>query len=323
MHWTSPITEDPMADQRNIDRREFLKRGAVAGTAAAGLGVWALEGADQPAFAGVGGKVKWGALCLPQKSDAQEEAVRNLQFKVGRKFDTTHYRMPWQTPLVNNFTRWSASSGHSQILSWFARDKGGLVSWRGIAQGDQDAWITKQARSLKAANWHGYFCFHKEPEDEGSPEDWKAAYHRVHQIFNNVGVRNFRWVVCLMASTYLAGEAGQWLPYEYGLLGVDGYNRYSCRHKSWRSFERIFSPAHTFAVRKKKHLYVIESGCVEAEPGRKATWIAGARAQLKRWPNIVGVSYNHESTDCTYYVTSSASALSAFRAMGHDRYFLQ
>jgi hypothetical protein len=311
-----------MAVPRDIDRREFLKRGAVAGTAAASLGVWALEGADQPAFAGVAGQVKWGALCLPRAGNTQEHAVRGLQMKVGRTFDTTHLRIPWTTPLVNSFTRWSGSSGHTQILSWFARTKGGLVSWRGIAEGNQDAWITKQARSLKAAGWHGYFCFHKEPEDEGNPADWKAAYHRVHQIFNNVGVRNFRWVVGLMASTYAAGEAQRWMPYEYGVLGVDGYNRYTCRHKGWRSFEQIFAPAHAYAAHKKKPLYVVESGCVEAEPGRKAEWIASARATLKHWPNVVGLSYNHENTDCTYYVDSSQSSLAAFRAMGQDSYFL-
>ncbi len=312
-----------MADPRSIDRREFLKRTAVTGTAAASLGVWALEGADQPALAaGTAGRVKWGALCLPPGRITQEQGVQNLQFRVGRKFDTTHYRMPWTTPLVNKFTRWSAGSNHTQILSWFARTKGGLVSWRGIADGQQDAWITRQARSLRATGWHGYFCFHKEPEDEGSPEDWKAAYHRVRQIFTNVGVRNMRWVVCLMASTYLTGQAEQWMPYEYGLLGVDGYNRYTCRHRSWRSFEQIIQPAHTFAARKRKHLYVVETGCVEGEPGRKAQWITGARATLKKWPNVVGVSYNHENTDCTYYVDSSASALSSFRAMGQDAYFL-
>jgi hypothetical protein len=311
-----------MAVPRDIDRREFLKRGAVAGTAAASLGVWALEGAQQPAFAVTPGQVKWGALCLPRPGHTQEQAVRGLQMKVGRKFDTTHLRMPWTTPLVNNFTRWSGSTGHTQILSWFARTQGGLVSWRGIAQGHQDAWITKQARSLKAAGWHGYFCFHKEPEDEGTPEDWKAAYHRVRTIFTNVGVRKMRWVVGLMASTYAAGEAQRWMPYEYGVLGVDGYNRYNCFHKPWRSFEQIFAPAHAFALKKRKPLYVVESGCVEAEPGRKADWIAGARTTVKHWHNVVGVSYNHESTDCTYYVDSSQSSLAAFRAMGQDGYFL-
>jgi len=304
------------ADQ--LDRRDFLKKAAVAGTATAGLG-WLTYADLQHEAVAKGRHCKWGALSL--KGSSQESAMRALEHQVGRKFDTTHYRMPWDSDLVNKFTQWSAHTGHTPILSWFARTKGGLVSWRDIAQGQHDAWITKQARSLRASGWHGYFCFHKEPEDEGNPTDWKAAYNRVHKIFHNVGVTKFRWVVALMASTYAAGEAGQWLPRHYDLLGADGYNRYHCRNTPWRPFNEIFSPARAFARSHKRSLYVVEAGCVEGEPGRKADWFKGARATIKMWPEIVGFSYNNEDTDCTYYVDSSSSALSSFRAMGRDAYF--
>ncbi len=311
-----------MRKTHSIDRREFLKRSALTGTAAASLGWWALEGAELPAFAATAGTVKWGALCLPPGKQLQQAGVAALEAQVGRKFDTTHYRMPWTTPLVNKFTSWSASTGHTQILSWFARTKGGLVSWKGIGQGHQDAWIATQARALKAAGWKGYFCFHKEPEDEGNPTDWKAAYARVHQIFDSVGVTGMKWVVCLMASTYLSGTADPWMPPNYDLLGVDGYNRYTCRHIEWRTFSKIMSPARDFAVSRGKGLYVIESGCVEGTPGEKAQWFNDARATLKTWPEVVGISYNNENTDCTYYVDSTASSLASFRAMGQDPYFL-
>jgi len=306
----------------DLDRRAFLKRSALTGTAAAGIGLWGLEAASQPAMAATAGTVKWGALCLPPNHATQQSGVASLESKVGRRFDTTHYRVPWTSDLVNSFTSWSASTGHTQILSWFARTKSGLVSWSGIAQGRQDAWITTQARALKAAGWKGYFCFHKEPEDEGSATDWKAAYGRVHQIFDNVGVTGMKWVVGLMASTYQSGGADAWMPPRYDLLGVDGYNRYNCRHTSWRPFSQIFQSSRDFAAAKAKPLYVIESGCVEGEPGRKAQWIGDARATVKTWPEVVGLSYNHEDTDCNYYVDSTASSLSAFAAMGQDPYFL-
>jgi len=306
----------------NIDRREFLKRSAITGTAAAGMGAWILETAGQPAEAATTGQVEWGALCLPPGKASQQSGVAALEAKVGRKFDTTHYRMPWTTDLVNSFTSWSASTGHTQILSWFARTQKGLVSWKGIAAGNQDAWITTQARALKAAGWKGFFCFHKEPEDEGSSTDWKGAYNRVHQIFDNVGVTGMKWVVCLMASTYLAGKADPWMPPNYDLLGVDGYNRYHCRGVAWRTFDKIFAPANSFAVAKNKSLYMIESGCVEGAPGAKAQWLNDARATIKTWPKVVGISYNHENTDCNYYVDSSSSSLAAFQAMGQDSYFI-
>lgn len=314
-----------MSDRGTIERREFLKRGALTSTAVAGMGLLGLEGLTQPALAAtpnVAGTVKWGALCLPPAGLSQESGVAALEHHVGRRLDTTHYRMPWTSPLVNRFTKWSHQTHHTPILSWFARTSKGLVSWQGIAQGHQDAWITQQARSLKASGWEGYFCFHKEPEDEGTPENWKAAYRRVHQIFNNVGVTKMKWVVCLMASTYAAGRAGLWLPGEFAMLGVDGYNRYNCFHTKWRSFEEIFTPAHNFAAAHHRKLYIVESGCVEGEPGRKAEWLRNARAQLKRWPNVAGISYNNENTDCSYYVTSTASSLAAYRAMGQDSYFL-
>ena len=105
--------------------------------------------------------------------------------------------------------------------------------------------------------------------------------------------------------------AGAWLPPNYDVLGVDGYNRYNCRHTAWRPFSLIFQSSRDFAVTKAKPLYVIESGCVEGEPGRKAQWMNDARATMKTWPEVMGLSYNHEDTDCSYYVDSTASSLSA------------
>ncbi len=304
-----------------IDRREFLRRTAVTGGVVAASTTLSL--ADLvPAEAGTG--ALWGALALPRGGQSdQQAAIRDLERAVGRRFATTHYRMPWTTPLVNNFTRWSARNGHNkQILSWFARTQSGPVSWRAIANGQHDAWIARQARNLRGTGWSGYFCFHKEPEDEGNAADWKEAYARVRQIFGNVGVRRFRWVVALMASTYNAGRAAQWIPNRYDILGVDGYNRNNCGGSSgWRSFSKIIGPARTFARHRGRKLYVVEYGCVEGSAGAKAEWFDKSANTIRRWPQIVGVSYNHENTDCNYFADTSQGALAAFRRMGNRPYF--
>lgn len=304
-----------------IDRREFLRRTATTGglvVASSTLGLMDLVPAE------AANRVKWGALALPRGGQPdQQAAVRALERAVGRRFGTTHYRMPWTTPLVNDFTRWSARSGHDQILSWFARSRsGGPQIWGDIASGRYDRWITRQARSLRGTGWSGYLCFHKEPENDGNPREWRAAYGRVRQIFGNVGVRRFRWVVALMASTYNAGQAAQWIPRRYDLLGVDAYNRNHCSGSSgWRSFRQIIYPAHRFARRRGRGLFVAELGCVEGAPGAKAQWLDRAATTIRRWPEIRGVSYNHEDTDCNYLVDTSAGALRAFRRMGNTRYF--
>jgi hypothetical protein len=195
------------------------------------------------------------------------------------------------------------------------------VSWRAIADGRHDGWITSQARSLRSLGGRGYMCFHKEPEDEGNPNDWKDAHQRVRRIFENTGVSGYQWLVTLTAATYQKGEAGRWIPNRYDALGVDGYNRHRCFGVDWRSFDKIFRPARQFARSRGRDLYVIEAGCVERNAGDKAGWLRDARQTIKSWPEIKGFSYNHENTDCNYYVTSSSSALDAFRAMGSDPYF--
>jgi hypothetical protein len=294
-----------------------LRRGAAAGTAALGLSVYGLGDLEE-ALAARGAGCRWGALV---QSSNQEADVRRMEHRLGRRFATTHHRLPWTNDLNNSFTRWSVDGRRKPIVSWFARTKGGAISWRAIGDGQHDGWITSQARSLKRLGGAGYFCFAKEPEDEGNPSDWKHAYDRVQRIFDNVGVRNYKSLVVLTAATYLKGDAAMWLPNRYDALGVDGYNRHQCFGVEWRSFQKIFSPARQFARRRGRDLYVIESGCVERNPGEKARWIREARQTIKKWPEIKGFSYNHENTDCNYFITSSQSSVDAFRAMGDDRYF--
>lgn len=301
---------------RTIDRRSFLKRTAAAGTAAVGMSVYGLG--DLDALAGTGVGCRWGALV---QSTNPEVAVRNMEATVRRKFATTHHRLPWTNDLNNGFTRWSVSGNRKPIISWFARTKSGAVSWRAIADGRHDGWITTQARALRALGGQGYMCFAKEPEDEGNPGDWKAAHQRVRNIFDNTGVTGYRWLVTLTAATYQKGEAGLWLPNRYDALGVDGYNRHRCFGVDWRTFGKIFSPSREFARSRGQSLFVIESGCVERSTGEKAAWIRDARETIKGWPEIKGFSYNHENTDCNYFITSSQSSLDAFRAMGADSYF--
>lgn len=300
-----------------MERRDFLR-----GSAALGATV-ALGPTSGLASAAGDRRIRWGALSLPRGGQADQiEAVKALENKVGRRFATTHFRITWDRDLVNSFTKWSVQTGHVPILSWFTRtSRGGFIGWRSVADGEHDGWITAQARELKNTGWNGYFCFHKEPENEGNAADWKAAHDRVYQIFHNVGVK-FRFIPTLTAYTFAGGNGGvdAWLPPRYDLLGVDGYNRAHCS-SVWRSFGDIFRPAHDVARRRGEGLYIIEYGCTEGDPGRKAEWLTQARRTMKRWSHVVGCSYNHESTDCVYWVDTSGSALRSFSKMGEDPSF--
>ena len=98
---------------------------------------------------------------------------------MGRKFDTTHYRMPWTTTLVNKFTIVERQHrAHADPVLVRSHEGWARAAGRASAQGHQDAWITTQARALKAAGWKGYFCFHKEPEDEGNADGLEGRLQR-------------------------------------------------------------------------------------------------------------------------------------------------
>lgn len=304
--------------EHGLDRRDFIKRSAAVGAAAMGLSVLGLG--DTPA-SGRSRARWWGSLAQPSGGQEAWDAVQALERKVGRRFGTIHHRFPWDNDLVNKFTKWGVSTGHKPILGWNG-NIGSHNLWNSIASGGEDRRITEQARSLRSAGWDTFITFHKEPEREGSPADFRKAYDRIHRIFNNVGVRKATWIVTLTAATYSAGEARQWLPKRYDLLGVDGYNRGGCGSGvSWKSFNQTFAPARSFARSRGKDLYMVEVGCTEGGSGAKADWIADARATIKRWPEVVGFSYNNERTDCSYVVDSSASSLNSFKRMGADDYY--
>ena len=307
-----------------IDRRGFLKKSGLVGAAAVGLSWNGLpwSGLGEADAATPAGHCRWGSLVLGRGGQDQMDAVKALEQKVGRRFDTTHYRMPWATPLVNSFTSWSANTGHTQILSWFARGPGGLVSWQGIANGDRDAWITTQARHAEGRRLEGLLLLPQgargrrqphglEGRAQPRPPDLRQRGRHRHEVGRHADGLDLSE----------AGPADQWMPAKYDLLGVDGYNRYHCRGTPWKPFSSVFSYARNYAKAKGRNLYVIESGCVEGEPGRKAAWFDGAAATLKTWPEVVGVSYNSEDTDCTYWADSTSSSLSSFSAMGRDAYF--
>jgi hypothetical protein len=315
----------------DMDRRDFFKRAAAtgAGVALATVGETGLF--TQKAWADMGGApgATFGASVQPIGSQSTTDALLALENMTGRRFNTVHNRMPWETHLVNKYSEFIANRGQIPILSWFTRGRND-VKWSAIANGAQDARITSEAQALKAAGWPAYFCFHKEPENEpqlGNAAEWRAAHERVWQIFQDVGVTNATFVACMMAPTFKGSFGGirAWLPDHYDVIGVDGYNRNIKGH--WRTFELIFTPAHELATALSQPLFVIEYGCVEGASGQKAQWFADAEDTIRSWPEMLAVSYNHEighsnmDVGCNYRIDTSSSATSGFRQMGSLGFF--
>ncbi len=311
-----------MTNVDRIDRRSFLKKSGLVGAATVGATALGASLIGLPEASAAAGSCRWGSCVFGRGNQSQMAAVKTLEQQIGRRFDVTHYRMPWATNLENQFTTWSANTGHTQLLSWFARGPGGLVSWRGIANGDRDAWITTQARTLRATGWKGFLSFHGEPEDEGTAADWKAAYNRVHTIFDNVGVTGFRWVATLMASTYSAGNAAPVDAAPIRPARGRRRNRYHCRGVPWKSFAQVFGGARNYAQAHEQEPLRGGGGDASRESRDARRRGSTARARPSR-PGLrsIGFSYISENTDCNFWVDSTNSSLQSFAAMGHDPYF--
>jgi hypothetical protein len=310
-----------------VDRREFVKAAAFT-TAGAIVGPTLAKSVGSmlgtPALAAPAGGTLMGCSAQQYAGKSREQLITYLQGLAAEPFDTVHNRFQWPTSLVNSYSRWIVETGRTPILSWFTRGNGGNIQWRSIANGAQDVRIRSEARALAAAGWPAFFCFHKEPENEpalGNAADWRDAHDRIYELFQQEGATNVAFVPVLMAPTFGGsfGGAAAWLPARYDLIGVDGYNRNVGGR--WRSFDTIFKPARQVATNLSKQFYVIELGCVEGTAGRKGDWLRATAATAEAWPELRGVSYNHEAGNTNndvgmnYRVDTSTTSIQGFRDM--------
>jgi len=111
-------------------------------------------------------------------------------------------------------------------------------------------------------------------------------------------------------------------------IGADGYS-WAPRQPGapWRSFGQIFSAFYRWGRPTGKPLLVGEFGVLERRASEKAAWFAQADTELRtRFPAIRAVVYfNSDHRDFgrqfDWRVTTSPSALAAFRAFATDPYF--
>jgi hypothetical protein len=333
-----------------MDRRQFLKRTGLAGASlAAGplLRVGAANasapralGDAQKAAPQASAHCKWGAYALPGPNQKVTDALYALERKVGRRFAIHRDYQGMDSELLGTDVLELTARGttcYRSFHSWIGSSTGkrNFIPWAKIAAGTQDEWLSTQALAIKRWGKPIYLAFHHEPEvwpQCGTPDDFKAAYLRVHNLF--AGATNVTWLVTLLSPTYRGnnGGPGAWFPPpdKYDIVGVDGYNRWPCRGDSVTSFYYKFGRARYYASQWDKPLAIGEWGSVEynscgnsgGDPNGKAKWLAGAEARMKNWPRLAWVSYSHVvSSKYNFRVDTSTSALKQFVAIGHDSYF--
>ncbi len=259
--------------------------------------------------------------------------TRHLEFQIGRAFSGQRIYTNMATTLPTTTDLLVANEGgldYHNINSWFvdANGKNVCYSWAGIASGALDSWLITQAKNIRAWGYPVFMSFTHEPSVNssnhpqcGTPDEYRAAFDHVVQVFAAQGATNVKWVWTLTSSTFNGANGGPdvWEPSHYDYVGVDGYNH----GNRWQTPQQIFQAAEDFAVSRGKPLFVGEIGCDElpGNPQAKADWITQAAALFKSYGNVKAIMWTNTGNGGTWWLDSSPEALAAFAAAGKDPYF--
>ena len=193
-----------------------------------------------------------------------------------------------------------------------------------IIDGRHDAYIRSWALALTrfhkpvllrfAQEMNGNWYPWSEQVNGNHQGQFAAAWRHVHDIFNEVGATNVRWVWSptaggqdILPETYPG-------PSYVDVVGLSVFNGgTSLPWGGWRSFAHIFDRSAQVlrAIAPGKPIQISEVGSAE-QGGSKAEWIRGMFADLHHQPDVRSIVWYdlHKQTD--WPITSSGGAAQAF-----------
>ncbi len=270
-----------------------------------------------------------GASTSPENRGSAEErsAVESLEQRIGRTLDIDHNFYTWDEAFPTEHERWDLKGGRIPMISWNGRG----VTTRAIAAGQYDALIKQRARATAALGervlirWFWEMDGKKKAEWAGTPEEYIAAWQHIVSTFRAEGADKVRWVWCPNASAFNDGEAQTFYPGDdfVDWTCADGYNWAPGRAgDEYESFTDIFGGFYGWATLHNKPIMVGEFGVQERNPGEKAQWITTTREVIKTdFPLLRAIVYFDADKDYDWRLTTSDSALEAFRQIAHDPWF--
>jgi Glycosyl hydrolase family 26 len=260
----------------------------------------------------------------------EQAAFAAFERTIGRKLAINSLYVPWTGPMPLAAARWDLARGTIPLITW-AMARAGRID-----AGADDSTIRAAALALRALRkpvllrWFAEMDVGLNRAYAGSPGTFVTAWRRIHRIFQRAGATNVRWVWCPNASGFAHQTASAYYPGKSYVdwICTDGFNWASrLVDASWASFRQIFLPFYQWGRSTGKPMLIGEFGSVEGRPGAKAAWFSQAdRAIRTQFPAIRAVVYfesEHQNFGRLFdwRVTTSRSALRAFRAFAHDRYF--
>lgn len=315
-----------------------------------GLATWWSPGAD-----GLSTGVAFGAYAAPIDGLTNQTAIEELEDQLGVTL-----------PMVRTFGDWDDAIGQDKPLHRWIRDgdrelmasikpqreNGEEVKWRDIANAQPGSTIYNEMVTLaQGAKNYGdpmVLGFHHEPEHAGNlsfgdSDDYKAAFRKLHDVFESEGVTNVRFAWIMTAWAFEVGDihptdrrvADRWYPGDdvVDYISVQEYNWATCRddNDTWESLEDGLEPFMRFARKHpSKKLIISEFGSPEGSAGQKAEWIDDARALFTKTEykeRFAAILYFHfddraaGNNSCDWWLDSSSSSLDAARRLAQDSFY--
>ncbi len=269
----------------------------------------------------------------PQNA-AQIDAFKNL---VGATPAIVMWYEGWGSSAPSAFDPMSmnavASRGAIPMVTWMPWDQTGGVdqpafALRTIVAGSHDGYIRQWARDAAAWGKPMYLRFAHEMNGTWYPwspgvngntsADYVAAWRHVHDIFQQEGATNVRWV---WSPNIVGSGAGPFTDMYPGdayvdWVALDGYNWGPTQPYSvWRSVADLFGYSYDVLTSiTKKPVMIAETASTEVG-GNKADWITqGLLTDVPaRLPRVRAVIWFNENKEQDWRVDSSAASLSAFQ----------
>jgi hypothetical protein len=284
--------------------------------------------------------------------DTKASTVQTLESTTGRPYAYIRVYRSWNDNFPDVDINWMKSSGHSLFLSVKARLKNGTnVSYQAIADSQPgDALYQNMVRWATAIKAYGlpiFVAFNHEPDTSnsqksGTATQFIAAWRKWVSVMDSEGVTNAHWAYTTAVRSYsVSTTSSQYAPKFYpgdswiDDIAVDAYNMYCLRKDGtfanpWRSLATLLAPFMTFvAGHPGIPLVLAEFGSPEDpnQSGRKAQWISDAQQMFQQvaYQRFIAVSYwntlSHNYAGCDFRITSSTSALNAFKTMANDPFY--
>lgn len=245
---------------------------------------------------------------------------------------------PWVSSVQPRVFASALRKHRRPLVTWEPWVPGGGVnqpdfSLSRIAGGAFDSYITSWARALRELRRTIYIRPMHEMNGDwypwggtvngNSPELFRAAWRRMHDIFSREGANNVRWVFSPINEDWPIRLGNRMEDYYPGpgyvdVLALDGYNWGSSfpGFGGWRGFRRTFSKAYRRLSRLgSQPIWIAEVGS-SGEGGSKAAWVRDMFRSARKMRRLRGIVWMDTITphEGDWRARTPAGTAAAFRA---------